>query len=506
MTNTETTRREPVGELEAQRRLAGAAKSLRTLFDNSLVGIYILQDGRFEFVNARFQEVSGYSEGELLGTASMDLVHPEDRDIVRENAVKMLKGEQSPAYEYRIISKSGEIRWIVETVISIQYLGRLAVLGNFMDITERKQMEEALWESRRRYRELADLLPQTVFEMDTDGYFTFTNREGLRSHGYTPEDVTEPLNAIQLFIPEERESVRQNIQRLLNREEIGGAEYTALRKDGSTFPVIVYAAPIIQGDKAVGLRGVTIDITELKLLHDELEQTLEKLQSSNAELEQFAYVASHDLQEPLRMVASYTQFLARRYQSQLDADADEFIAYAVDGVNRMQKMINDLLEYSRLNTRAKPLEMTDCEDTVDQALSNLQIAIEESDAVITHEPLPAVMADPTQLLRLFQNLISNAIKFSRNSGIPKIHIRVEQTDGMWTFSVRDNGIGIDPQYADRIFLIFQRLHGREEYPGTGIGLAVCKKIAERHGGQIWVESNDGGGTTFHFTISVNGGE
>jgi signal transduction histidine kinase len=230
-----------------------------------------------------------------------------------------------------------------------------------------------------------------------------------------------------------------------------------------------------------------------------LEESVAELGRSNADLQQFAYVASHDLQEPLRMVSSYTQLIARRYKGKLDADADEFIAFAVDGANRMQRLILDLLAYSRVNTAGRQFEPTAMETVLKAALNNLTNAVKESQAVITHDPLPAVMGDDKQLAQLFQNLLSNAVKFG-GAQPPRIHISAKQTDGEWLFSVRDHGIGLDPQYADRIFVIFQRLHTRAEYPGTGIGLAICKKIVERHGGRIWVESELGKGATFYFTM------
>ena len=230
-----------------------------------------------------------------------------------------------------------------------------------------------------------------------------------------------------------------------------------------------------------------------------LEESVAELGRSNADLQQFAYVASHDLQEPLRMVSSYTQLIARRYKGKLDADADEFIAFAVDGANRMQRLILDLLAYSRVNTAGRQFEPTAMETVLTAALNNLTNAVKESQAIITHDPLPAVMGDDKQLAQLFQNLLSNAVKFG-GAQPPRIHISAKQADGEWLCSVRDHGIGIDPQYADRIFVIFQRLHTREEYPGTGIGLAICKKIVERHGGRIWVESELGKGATFYFTM------
>ena len=258
---------------------------------------------------------------------------------------------------------------------------------------------------------------------------------------------------------------------------------------------------------------IGIALSQAKLLEKETQQSQE-LTRSNAELEQFAYVASHDLQEPLRMVTSYLQLLERRYKNKLDANADQFITYAVDGASRMQTLINDLLNYSRVSTRGQPFVPVDCSVVLEQVLANLQVAIADRKAVVTYDTLPQVMADATQLTQVFQNLIANAIKFCEHQQ-PLIHIGVRKGDAdildgknlnftrsedEWLFSVRDNGIGLESQYTERIFIIFQRLHGRDKYPGTGIGLAICKKIIERHSGRIWVESKPGQGSTFYFTI------
>ena len=248
---------------------------------------------------------------------------------------------------------------------------------------------------------------------------------------------------------------------------------------------------------------IAFDITERKNNEEELRNLAENLMRSNRELEQFAYVASHDLQEPLRMVSSYTQLLATRYGDRLDQDAREFIDYAVDGANRMQRLIQDLLAFSRVTTRGGELTEVDTKQILTEALKNLQVAIPESGAVVSSGNLPHVMGDSSQIVMLFQNLISNALKFRDPERRTNVRVEAEKTpdhDGFLTFMVSDNGIGIEDKFFDRIFVIFQRLHGRREYPGTGIGLALCKRIVERHGGRIWLESTFGTGTTFFFTL------
>ncbi len=230
-----------------------------------------------------------------------------------------------------------------------------------------------------------------------------------------------------------------------------------------------------------------------------LSRNLEELARSNRELEQFAYVASHDLQEPLRMVAAYTQLLAERYRGRLDADADKYIGYAVEGAQRMQTLVQDLLNYSRVGRKGEVPAMVDCNAALDSALLNLQAAIHESGAEITHSNLPSLIADRQQLVQLFQNLVGNAIKF-RGAEPPRIAVSAEKLEDQWVLAVRDNGIGIAPEHAESIFMIFQRLHTRTEYPGNGIGLAICKKIVEQQGGKIWVESQPGQGSTFKFTL------
>jgi light-regulated signal transduction histidine kinase (bacteriophytochrome) len=275
-------------------------------------------------------------------------------------------------------------------------------------------------------------------------------------------------------------------------------DLTALRADGQAFPI---EASISQTDVR-GRKLFTVilrDVTERKRAQAALQQTTEDLKRSNRDLEQFAYVASHDLQEPLRAVGGYVKLLEHRFSDKLDAKARGYIAGAFDGATRMERLIGDLLAFSRVATRGDAFLPADLEDALGQALRNLEAGIDSARATVVHDRLPSLSVDAGQVRQLFQNLIGNALKFHGEQP-PKIHIGAQRQEGRWVFSVRDNGIGIEPQYYERIFQIFQRLHTRKDYPGTGIGLAICKKIVERHGGTIWVESQPGQGATFYFSI------
>jgi chemotaxis family two-component system sensor kinase Cph1 len=310
---------------------------------------------------------------------------------------------------------------------------------------------------------------------------------------------------------------------LLSEYKEGARLITRLKHKGRAYGTITVALPEnmamdkeeqnlfkeLASDISYALYGIGVEEKRkkaektLRTLNERLEYRTSELERSNKELEQFAYIASHDLQEPLRMVASYTQLLEKRYKDQLDDDAREFIGFAVDGANHMQRLINALLAYSRIETRGKILEPMDSHSALGRALTNLSATIKENHAIITNDDLPTVMADKIQLVQLLQNLIGNAIKFQSEEQ-PRIHISVRDKGPEWLFSINDNGIGFDPEYKDRIFVIFQRLNPKNKYPGTGMGLAICKRIIERHNGQIWADSEPGKGSTFYFTIPKGG--
>ena len=382
--------------------------------------------------------------------------------------------------------------------------------------------EEVLRESEKKLSQIIDGSSIPTFVIDGGHTVTHWNIACENLTGIPASEIVGTSRHWSAFYPAERPLMADMLVDELPEKEMAryyGDEYqiSTLIEGGCEaekfFPhlggggkwIFFTAAPLRNPEgEIVGAIEALQDVTARKIAEAKLNQTLTDLKRSNAELEQFAYVASHDLQEPLRMVSGYMQLMKRRYEGKLDSDADEFIGFAVDGANRMQTLINDLLAFSRVGTRGKPLTPTDCETLLLQTLSNLEVAIDDSGAVITHDSLPTVVADGSQLAQVFQNLIGNAIKF-KGEEPPRIHIAAEQKGDEWLFSVADNGIGIEHEFFDRIFVIFQRLHGRDEYTGTGIGLAVCKKIVNRHGGRIRVESEPGQGSTFYFTIPTKGG-
>ena len=328
-----------------------------------------------------------------------------------------------------------------------------------------------------------------------DGFFKLLNPAWEKYLGFSREELTA-APYLHFVHPEDRERTAAEAAKLTTGADTVSFENRYRCKDGS-YKWLLWVSTADFNTQL--LYAAARDITDRKRAEDELKSVAAELKRSNESLAQFAYVASHDLHEPLRMVASFVQLIAQRYKGKLDAQGDEYIAFAVDGAKRMQALIKDLLALSRVQTRASPMEPTDCAAVLRNVLTDLQLAITEAGAAITHDRLPTVTADGPQLAQLFQNLIANALKF-RGANPVQIHVGAERKEDHWQFSVRDNGIGMEPEAFGRIFGIFQRLHGKDEFQGNGIGLAACKQIVERHSGRIWVESQPGKGSTFFFTM------
>ncbi|MCD4845000.1 MAG: PAS domain S-box protein [Methanosarcinales archaeon] len=450
----------------------------------------------------------------LVGEAVRDIpviTEPQTQPMFDYNQIQRWGIKESDLPEDSIIvnkpySFYNENKGLICGIIAFIAIQTLIIVALVVNRSRRKAAEDKLKESEDRFRTIFDSINDAVFIHDIEtGAILNVNKTTCDMYGYTREELCK-LDVQTISIGEAPYTLEDAIEwmKKTTAGEPQVFEWMGKHKSGRLFWVEVSMRSAVVGG-CERLLVVVRDITQRKAAEEELLKRATALERSNKELEQFAYVASHDLQEPLRMVSSYVQLLARRYKGKLDHDADDFIGYAVDGANRMQTLIDDLLIFSRVGTQGKSFEPTNCETVLEQVLINLKMAIGDSYAMITHDPLPTIMADGSQLTQLLQNLISNAIKFQGDE-TPRIHISAEQKDDEWEFSVADNGIGIKPEFFDRIFVIFQRLHSREEYSGTGIGLAVCKKIVERHGGRIWVESVPGKGTTFFFTIPNIGPE
>ena len=394
--------------------------------------------------------------------------------------------------------------WLLQITVSVgRQIGQLMV---------RRRAEQAMRESEERFRSLTELSSDWYWEQDEELRFTSLSKSVAGAIDLPPERFIGKRRWDLDLVGVSATQLAVHIATLEAHEPFHDFEHGRRDDAGNIHFVSISGEPIFDEEgRFKGYRGVGKDITRRKLdetalrvAHDELELKAQELARSNDELQQFAYVASHDLQEPLRMISSYTQLLGRRYGDKLDGDAREFMEFIVDGAARMKQLIEDLLAYSRVGTRGRDLQPVSSGAALAKALANLRAAQEASGAVVTHDAMPEVVADGAQLTQLFQNLVGNAMKF-RGTDPPRVHVAAETRDEVWVFAVRDNGIGFDPQYADRIFMMFQRLHNKTEYPGTGIGLAICKKIVERHGGRIWVESHPGKGSTFGFTLARHNG-
>ncbi|MGA2809927.1 MAG: PAS domain S-box protein [Candidatus Acidiferrum sp.] len=462
--------------------------------------------GEIVLLNVQAEKQFGYHRDELLGQKVTNIIPKgfAERLIAdgTRTAAEALAQQIGTGIELIARRKDGS-DFPIEIMLSpLESSEGILVTAAIRDISVRNAASKHLAQMESRYRGLLEAAPDAMLVVNAAGEIVLLNVQAEKQFGYRRDELLG--QKVKNVIPEgfaERliaDALRSAEDALA--QQIGtGIELTARRKSGSEFPIEIMLSPL-KGSEGILVTAAIRDISVRRKSEARLLNTVAELKRSNDELQQFAYVASHDLQEPLRMVASYTQLLAKRYSGKLDADADEFMAYAVDGANRMQRMIRDLLAYSRAGTEGKAPREISSEKALQVALSNLQATIAESGAMVTHDPLPAIVTDDAQLVQVFQNLVANAIKY-RSAETPRVHVSALKKGGQeCVFSVRDNGLGIDPQYFEKIFVLFQRLHGQKEFQGTGIGLTICKKIVDRLGGRIWVKSQPGSGSTFLFAL------
>ncbi len=498
----------------AEENLRRVQHRLELILESAHEGIYGTDlQGNLTFVNKAAAEALGYDPEEMLGRNAHELFHHSRADGTRlsPDECPMRLATESRTHvrvtDEAFWTRDGEAVRVHYSAMPITDDGeRRGTVIVFRPITE----EEAAREELERLRRLSQLIltwaGEGIFGVDLSGRITFANPAAGTMLGFEPDelggrrahDLVQHTRADGSLHPEEQSLIYAAFR---DDDVYHVSDEVFWRRSGDFFPVEYTSTPLREAGELVGAVVVFQDITERKNAERELRETLRELARSNRELEQFAYVVSHDLQEPLRMVQSYVELLRRRYGDRLEDDAQEFLDFALSGARRMQRMVEDLLRYSRLDSRGGEMAPTDLDEVMQEVEANLRTAIEESGAEIRAEKLPTVVADRSQMVQLLQNLISNAIKF-RGDDAPLVEIRSVRQNGHYLISVSDNGIGIPAEQVERVFAIFQRLHSQDRYPGTGIGLAICRKIVERHGGRIWVESEPGEGTTFFFTLTA----
>ena len=489
----------------AQQALALSEARYRRLSERSPVGIVQADSlGICLYANDRWVEMTGQRREDLLGRKWCDAVMARDRVSVAAAWERAVQAGGDIAEEMRVEKPDGRVGWVRLRASSLGEedgtVGQLVLI--FEDITAAREARQALTLSEEKFAKAFLGSPDAlVISTMESGSYVEVNNAFCRLLGYSrAEFMGSDAKTLKVWAdPKEREKL---IALVLQDGQVENSEAVLRRKDASTLIVQISLQQIMVAGESC-LLFICRDISERREIEARTQTLLARLDASNKELEQFAYVTSHDLQEPLRMIAGYARLLERRYHGRLDSDADDFIGFLVDGAKRMQGMILDLLEYSRVDRLGGDFVLFDGKEALDEVSKNLSAALGEAQGRLSIGAIPSVTADRSQFVRLFQNLIGNALKYRHPDRAPEISVTATCQDDFWLFSVTDNGIGIGAQYFDRIFLVFQRLHTREHDQGTGIGLAICKKIVERHGGRIWLDSEEGVGSSFHFTLPLH---
>jgi len=483
----------------------------QNLVENFIVSVYIHQNGKIVYVNPRALEESGFTEEDLIGKPFEQFIYKDDQDLVKKITEAREKEQiDTVRYEARFVKKDGQPLWYEMFGSRTVYQGAPALMGTMINVTERKAVYDELKKSEANLRSIFDITDISYLLLDANFNIVALNQNMKDIYqDNVGVMLKEGDNLIELILPERRQRMRELYGNVLKSKKPGGYE-TSFINGGVTKHFSASVIPIIVGNKATGLCISSIDVTErknalekLKEANENLKKHAKELAISNAELEQFAYVASHDLQEPLRMVTSFLTQLEKKYGDVVDDRGKQYIYFAVDGAKRMRQIILDLLDFSRVGRTEDDLEEVNFNKLVNEVLALYRRQIEELQASIGFENLPTLQTYKTPMRQVFQNLIGNSLKYHQTDVAPVISITCKETKAHFQFSIKDNGIGISPEYFDRIFIIFQRLHNKDEYSGTGMGLAITKKIIETLGGKIWVESSEGNGSTFHFTISKN---
>jgi PAS domain S-box-containing protein len=496
-------------ELEEANRAAHESREhLENLLRSLTPAVWEISPGgtRFLYCNPALERLYGRPASEFQSNPSLwlETVYPQDRHVVAA-AAKQLREHGKSEAEYRILRPDGEVRWVHDRKNAVlDANGRVDRIGTVVvDVTDRRRAQEEIRKLQERLSGMYNCSKDGMGFTSLDGTLLDVNEAFAALAGYSRQELLSGKTYQELTPGEYHAFQAEIVARILRTGKPEEYEKEYIRKDGTRVPVQLTTFVVKGGDgRPIGLAGIIRDITERKQTETRMKQMLEDLRRSNQELDRFAGVVAHDLHEPLRTVKNYVTDLTKRYEGQIDAEADRIIGLAVGAIERMQELINSLLVYARAGSRTLERVPISCEDVLAHVLFGLQAAIGESRAEVTHDPLPTVNADGRQIKQLFQNLVSNAIKF-RSKEAPKIHIGAERKGGEWVFQVKDNGIGIEADYRERIFGAFQRLHPQTEYPGSGMGLAICKKIVERHGGRIWAESEPGMGSSFYFSLPAS---